>query len=328
MINTLEQINLIAGHLEVDFFEAQKGKLKSPAWIKDPRIRDENVHKLSKYSSIIQLLQGIFLKEYSDKTKDSKSRLSELNSILFTSCYKLFSMENVKNPRLIRILHSLSHIDGPLLSYLSKKMFFTKTSLIFDIGCMVGSRDLSSQEQEVLLYLIINRLEFLSKSEYNNNNLKEHYQSSLAETGGLERFYLILSEAILLAFVLYISTEVLPPSSKRLCKLKIKNYLNEICSGFEVSLKYVTFEREVKSFIYFYSESKSFFKISMRGLEVLNNRESHNSSLVRFVDLIKSIKINLWTSNRQKQEMNIKLNSDFTGIVLGFVHQLIGADSK
>lgn len=327
MKNSLGQINQIVGHLDAIFLEAKRGKLKSPPWIKDPRIRDKNVQDLSKYPSIIHLLQGILCLEELGVVEDTKARLSELNSLLFTSCYKLFSMENSQHPRLIRLLHSVSHIDGPILSFLSKIMFFTKTSLILDIGCMIGSREFSTQEQEIFLYLVVNRLDFLSKSDYSIANLKEHYRSSLEETKGLERFYLVLSEAVLLAFVLYISSLVLPPSPKRLCRMKIKNYLAQVCLGFEECLKHVTFKREVKSLVNFYSESKPFYKISMKGLEILQYKELPDASLVRFIDLIKSMNFNKWTRGKNKEEINIKLNTALTNIVLDFVYQFLGIHS-
>lgn len=322
MKNSLDQINQIVRHLDTIFFEAKRGKLKSPPWIKDPRIRDKNVQDLSKYLSITHLLQGILCLEELEVEEDTKTRLSELNSLLFTSCYKLFSMENSQHPRLIRLLHSVSHIDGPILSFLSKIMFFTKTSLILDIGYMIGSRKFSKQEQEIFLYLVVNRLDFLSKSDYSIANLKEHYRSSLEETKSLERFYLVLSEAVLLAFVLYISSLVLPLSSKRLCRMKIRNYL-AVCLGFEECLKHVTFEREVKSLVNFYTESKPFYKVSMKGLEILQCKELSNTSLVRFIDLIKSINFNRWTRGKNKEEINIEL----TNIVLDFVYQFLGIDS-
>ena len=322
MKNSLDQINQIVRHLDSTFLEAKRGKLKSTPWIKDPRIRDKNVQDLNKYPSIMHLLQGILCLEELKVVEDTKTRLSELNSLLFTSCYRLFSMENSQHPRLIRLLHSASHIDGPILSFLSKIMFFTKTSLILDIGYMIGSRKFSTQEQEIILYLVVNRLDFLSKSDYSITNLNEHYRSSLEETESLERFYLVLSEAVLLAFVLYISSLVLPLSSKRLCRMKIKNYL-AVCLGFEECLKHVTFEREVKSLVNFYTESKPFYKVSMKGLEILQCKELSNTSLVRFIDLIKSINFNRWTRGKNKEEINIEL----TNIVLDFVYQFLGIDS-
>jgi hypothetical protein len=315
---TTSQVSSLVKHLDGFFLDAKRGKLKSPPWIKDPRIRDQNVKDLGKYDSIVELLSGIYEiegYEYSNQTV----RLSKLNSLLFTSCHKLFSMEDPKHPRLIRFLHSFSHIDGPLVDFLSTNSYFTKTSLIFDTGCIIGCRSLSKIEEEVFLFFAIERLDFLSKNDYSIASLRESYDSSIAETQSLNRFYLILSEAVLLAFALYISTLVLPRSSQRLCRMKLKCFLKPIFQEFKECFEYLNYERESKSLYNFCTKSKPFYKITMKGLGTMRSMNSTDTSLCGFIRLLTSIQ-------RVKHPENgiyTQVNKLLTPIVLEFVSELI-----
>ncbi len=314
----LNDIAKYVDHLEKGFDIAKQGKYKSPPWIKHPKLRDSYVKTLANYPNAMSVLASALKVDGLQHLYLGK-RFSELNTFLFSSCYKLYKMENKQATRSLTMLHAFSHVDGEPESFLTPKMFFTKTSLALDIGSMFNGRQFSSSEIEILRYFIVNRLEFLSHS-YTVPFLEVLKSEGTNDATGLEKFYAILSEAVLLAFVLYVCSLFLPDSQKRLCKIKINHFLLPILRAFKDDLPYCSYLRESRSLVNSYTNSKQFFNRSVAGLDSLESIIPKHSSIKMFLELLSAIKpARFWKKSMSKDAVN----SIFTSTIAVFIGEVL-----
>jgi hypothetical protein len=320
-MNTLSSSNLrpIIDHLDQFFLKAKQGKLKSPFWMKDPKIRDTNVLELAQYPTVISLIAtGIKVEGLLDLHEGK--RFSALNTLLFSSCYKMFELES-SHSRLLTILHAISHVDGPAESFLGPRMFFSKTSMLLDFASMLMTRQFDETEIHVIRFLVVDRLEFLSTNSYNVELLYDWKTKSQRETGKLDQFYSILSEAVLLAFVFYASSLVLPSSSQRLCRMKIKSYILPILEEFKDDLSRLDYLRESRAISIFCSKPSNFYTKATEGIALLKFRNFTFEPLDQLVQLFGSNRPKRFKSNVIDQ---IEVNSQFTGSIKNFISLIYG----